>query len=191
MGQTTRPAQREAVHLRGASNCAALKAAVHKYGNALFEFVFLEVCGTQEELNEREKFWIDVLNTLSPNGYNLKEGGDCGGIPSDETRQRMSEAGKRKEFTIEHRVNLGLAHKGKKHSEEAKLKIGLRHKGKIVSEETRKRLSAAKKGVKRKTPVSAETREKLRVASGKRRHSVETRQKMSQSQKKRFAKEAD
>ena len=37
--------------------------------NKGFRFDVIEYCG-ENELNEREKYWIDTLNTLQPRGYN-------------------------------------------------------------------------------------------------------------------------
>ena len=69
-----------------------------------------EVCGRREaELLERG--FILELDTLSPNGLNLKTG-NYRGAHSDETRRKLSEA-----------------HKGKKHSEASKRKISESHKG--------------------------------------------------------------
>ena len=55
--------------------------------------VYLKTCYTQEELDEWEQYYINFYNTLSPNGYNLQEGGR-GGLPSDETRRKMSDSHK-------------------------------------------------------------------------------------------------
>lgn len=47
-----------------------LHSAFRKYGINAFSFKILEVCN-KEELNEREKHWIQKLDTVAPNGYNL------------------------------------------------------------------------------------------------------------------------
>lgn len=85
--------------------------------------VYLKTCYTQEELDEWEQYYINFYNTLSPNGYNLQEGGR-GGLPSEETRMRMSQA-----------------HKG--------LCVGEKHPnyGKKASDETRRKLSESHKGL--------------------------------------------
>ena len=49
-----------------------------------------------ETLYDREIYWIKKLNTKSPNGYNLHDGGRGGCLnPSDELRQKLSDAKKR------------------------------------------------------------------------------------------------
>lgn len=40
-----------------------------------FTVEIIERCLSQAELNERERFWIKVLKSKSPNGYNLTDGG--------------------------------------------------------------------------------------------------------------------
>lgn len=61
---------------RGSHYNGHLQNAFNKYGLDSFEFDIVEFC-THEELPEKEKFYILEYNTLSPNGYNLTEGGDC------------------------------------------------------------------------------------------------------------------
>lgn len=73
---------------------------------------YLRTCYSQEELDEWEKYFIFSFNTLSPNGYNLEEGGR-GGVPSEETRKKLSEARKGK----------NSPNKGKHLSDEHKRKL--------------------------------------------------------------------
>ena len=49
----------------------AIGKAIQKYGVDNFIFEIIEECNVNM-LDEREKYWILKLNTLSPNGYNLK-----------------------------------------------------------------------------------------------------------------------
>jgi group I intron endonuclease len=57
------------------AGCPALYNAIKKYGKENFEQEIVEYC----ELNNlgiRENYWIEKLNTLIPNGYNICPGGD-------------------------------------------------------------------------------------------------------------------
>ena len=132
--------------------------------------VYLKTCYTQEELDEWEKYFIFLYDTLWPNGYNLQEGGN-GGVPCEETRKKISETLKGKQFSEETRRKLSDANKGKKHTEEARKKISDAKKGKPapnkgipMSEEARKKISDAKKGKpshNKGIPMSEEQKKKL------------------------------
>ena len=102
--------------------------------------VYLKTCYTQEELDEWEKYFIFIFDTIYPNGYNLTEGGN-GGVPCEETRRKMSLSAKGrtpynkgKHLSEEHKKKIGESNKGlqsgeknpfygKHHSEETKRKI--------------------------------------------------------------------
>jgi group I intron endonuclease len=56
-----------------------LKQAIEKYGRENFVKVVLERCETKEQLDEREKYWIDITNAqTSSNYYNIIQGGTGG-----------------------------------------------------------------------------------------------------------------
>jgi len=52
-----------------------IKSSVKKYGNENFKVDILEKC-KNEELEEREKYYIKINNSFVPNGYNLTTGGN-------------------------------------------------------------------------------------------------------------------
>ena len=145
--------------------------------------VYLKTCYTQEELDEWEKYFIFLYDTLWPNGYNLTEGGG-GGVPCEETRRKMSES--KKNMSEEVRKKISESLKGKILSEEVRNKISESLKGKQFSEETRRKLSDANKGKHH----SEETKKKISDAKkGKPPHnkgipmSEEARKKMSDAKK--------
>ena len=53
---------------------SAIHAAFRKYGIENFKLDILEECEVSE-LDEKERLWIEKLNSLSPNGYNILVGG--------------------------------------------------------------------------------------------------------------------
>ena len=139
---------------------------------------YLKTCYSQYELDEWEKYFIFSFNTLSPNGYNLEEGGK-GGKPSEETKIKMSIASKGKHPTEEVRKKMSESHKGKtcwnkgmKMSEEHKRKLSESHKGQIPpnkgkhhTEEARKKMSESHKGKpahNKGIPMSEEQKKKMR-----------------------------
>ena len=65
-----------------------LNNSIRKYGVFDFEVELLEYCEL-ENADEREIYYIQFLNTLYPNGYNLKNGGKIF-THSDESKKRVS-----------------------------------------------------------------------------------------------------
>lgn len=52
-----------------------LRSAINKYGKDAFTKTIIEQCDTDKQLNEREKYWINEFNSITPYGYNIHEGG--------------------------------------------------------------------------------------------------------------------
>jgi group I intron endonuclease len=50
--------------------------SLKKYGKENFESIQIDTANSESEMFEKEKFWIKFYNTISPNGYNLTEGGE-------------------------------------------------------------------------------------------------------------------
>ena len=82
-----------------------IKRAIKKYGKQNFYKEILEIC-TEENINEREKFWIKKLR--NKNCYNIAEGG-CGGNTMKHACPEKIEEWKRK---------IGISSKGKKKTPE-------------------------------------------------------------------------
>jgi group I intron endonuclease len=115
----------------------ALADAYKKYGHKSFNYETL--CGGVDKpltLDFMEQFWINVMGSLAPNGYNLEQGG-------------------RRYKTVSHKPQLGIPH-----TEETKAKMSEGQKrylagidvhfnaGRVISEETRAKMSAARIGRK-------------------------------------------
>lgn len=94
VGQTRYPLNiRWRYHVKASRNNSqsALHCAIRKYGTESFKIEPIFVVALADELNEKEKFFIAALNTLSPNGYNLTTGGEtC--LVSEETRRKISQS---------------------------------------------------------------------------------------------------
>ncbi|OUQ14271.1 hypothetical protein B5E87_03670 [Massilimicrobiota sp. An142] len=68
--------------------------ALKKYGIENFDFSVLEEC-TKDELNIREKYWINYYQTVDRNkGYNATSGGDSHYYLRDESKQKISQTRK-------------------------------------------------------------------------------------------------
>jgi group I intron endonuclease len=57
-----------------------LLQAIEKHGKENFIKETLEHCNSVEQLNEREIYWIDKLNALGNQGYNMAAGGSGGDL---------------------------------------------------------------------------------------------------------------
>ena len=94
-----------------------LKKAIKKYGVNNFKREVIETCYSVDILQEREKFWIKKLDATNPKvGYNIAEGGNGGntfyGKSEDEMKiikDKISNSGKNRLFTDEHRKKLSDA----------------------------------------------------------------------------------
>ena len=117
IGQTTQDLEeRWRGHRSSKSNCRYLKSAIKKYGIYNFEFKLICVC-FDNDMDKFENDYIKKYNTLVPNGYNLREGGN-GGRHNEETKQKISESLKNRTDIIYSKNQLG-----KPHTEEIKKKI--------------------------------------------------------------------
>lgn len=70
----------------------AILRAIRKYGKENFSIEELQKYTSLEELGKGEYWWIRNLKTLSPSGYNLKDGGHSGWTYTLEVLEKMREA---------------------------------------------------------------------------------------------------
>ena len=126
-------------HCKLNSNCRYLKASFKKYGIDNFNIKLICIC-FDEDLDNYEIEYIEKYNSLVPNGYNLRKGGN-GGKQHEETKMKISQTLKNKVNRVYSKPQLG-----KPHTEEIKRKISLALKGKKLSEEAKeKRKNSVKK----------------------------------------------
>lgn len=106
--------------------------AINKDGAKNFTIEVIEECETQEQLSEREKYWIAYFDCIAPKGYNLTDGGESNWNHLPEVRAKISAA------------NSGENHPmfGKHHTDEAKARMSAGITGRKQSEETKAILSA-------------------------------------------------
>ena len=163
---------------------------VNKYGYCVD---IIEEDLTEDEAFEREKYWISKIGRRSLNEgtlVNLTDGGEGtrGHIHSNETRQKISDAGKGRTHSEETKLKMSVWHKNKIVTEETKLKMIVIAKNRKFSDETRNKMSKSAKGNipgnKGKTH-SKEAIKKISESSKNRKHSKETKSKMSKSAKNR------
>lgn len=141
-----------------------LKNAIDKHGIENFTFEILHDRVSDEFLDDREKEAIKEYNTLTPNGYNLTHGGEGPGIPSEETRCKMSKAkagenhpnyGKTR--SEETRRKISEAQMGEKNHRYGKAGELHHFYGKTVPSEVRRKISNSLRG----KPLSAKHRQSI------------------------------
>jgi group I intron endonuclease len=125
--------------------------AVKKYGKENFKKEILEICDTQEELDEAEKRWIKRYDAVKSNDfYNIAEGGfggnPCLGLSEEEEKERrrkISEALKGEKNPFYGKGFHGKEHPmwGKHHSEESKKKMSQAKIGKKLTKEHKQKIS--------------------------------------------------
>lgn len=150
-----------------------LQAAYNKYGKEAFVYTVLEILPTLLNLDEREQHWINKLNTVAPNGYNLNPtaGSARGFKHTKETKLKWSEQRKGKKRSSEFSLIISKSWEIRTVSDEAKINMSLAHMGKTPSEITKAKMSASKignknnAGKKRSKPMSEETRKKISLAN--------------------------
>jgi group I intron endonuclease len=129
--------RREKQHFKCSHNFP-LRRAMKKYGAENFQFDILVLCQPddltfveQDQLDywKKVKGWKNMYNICPTAGSSL---GMKFGPRSKETKQKLSEAHKGKQFSEDHKRKLSEAHKGKQHTEAAKQKMSEARKGKCA-----------------------------------------------------------
>ena len=158
VGKDSRLPSRANQHLRGQNpDCPAIHEAMKKYGNENFSVEIIQYPGISDEaLNAVERWKIRQLHTRDPKGYNLTDGGD-GGSLCEKTRQKISEAQKERIANGTHNL---LGDNNPMKRPEVRQKMS--ENNPMKRPEVRQRSAEAQKG---------------------RKHSDETKQKMSEAQK--------
>lgn len=100
IGQTTRELKRRKnEHITQADNGSdlAIHQAIRKYGEGNFEWSIIDQAYNQEELDNKEIYWIDFYNTYYEDGYNMALGGQ---FNLSDNPDEMSEMRGGREFLI-------------------------------------------------------------------------------------------
>jgi group I intron endonuclease len=161
-------------------NKTYLYDAIRFYGIEAFDIVKIDETFSNEAANELEKYYIKTFESHDPEkGYKLTLGGD-GGVPTEETKRKMSIAGKGKRKPQGFGSMISEANKRRVFSPETRAKMSANRKGKTMSLEARKKISESLKG---RTYSSETIAKKSKSATGK-SPSQETRDKISASLKK-------
>jgi group I intron endonuclease len=118
-------------------------SSINKYGEDNFIFETIDSADNLDELNNKEIYWIDFYNSISPNGYNVTGGGQGKKmIKTKELGKRISEGLKNSEkwqtllnndeYLKKREEKFINSTKGKKFSPEHKEKIWEKNKERII-----------------------------------------------------------
>jgi group I intron endonuclease len=172
-----------------------LNRAIKKYGIENFKKEILEQCETEEQLCEREKYWIKETKAQEI-GYNIADGGHGGNTYTEETKKRISELFKGRYIspeTKEKRNQTRIKNKTEnpekyKLSEKRKKDIGDSHRGKTISEEQKRKLSERMENFNNYSAEFLYNQKKNKCGINNsmygKKHTEETKKKMSESHKK-------
>lgn len=100
-----------------------LNKKIKEYGKDKFKVKILEHIEFKD-WDKKEAQWIQKLNTLVPNGYNLSAGGD-GGFLGEEAVRKSANSRIGKTRTQEQKDNISKSLLGKSHSIQANINVGL------------------------------------------------------------------
>jgi len=161
IGQTKqRLSKRFNQHLEKRNQRFPLGRALKKYGRDAFKKKILAVTYAQDATDALEQYYIQILKTQRPNGYNVTHGGQDGAFKkhTPETIEYLRKIATGKRHSLETRSKMSASRKGvskhwssmkgKKHSTESRKKMSQRQLGqnnsfygKRHSEETKKRIA--------------------------------------------------
>ena len=124
-----------------------LYCSMNKHGYENFKIELIEIVATKAEMNQREKYWINELNTRI-NGYNIAAGGDGGFFlgchHTKEALQKIGKASHNRVISKETCDKISKSKLGHITSQETKDKIRRAHIGKKTgphSEEWKQHIS--------------------------------------------------
>lgn len=131
IGQTTQPLNRRLKdHFGRYTKCSALSAVIKKYGKHAFVAEVLDELNNVDDLNKAEIDYIKKYNSLCPNGYNLREGGENYRLTENQ-KVKISNTLKAKKIKPPSRKGSKLS---QKHKEQISKKLkGRKKSGKTIS----------------------------------------------------------
>lgn len=122
--------------------------AIKKYGIENFEWEIIDEATSLDELDNKEIYWINEYNSLTPNGYNILGGGQKNRMITKDLCERISDGLKKSEKwqktlnSVEYQEKIKNKfvgyNKGKKFSQEHKNKISQKNGPRLVEQNKNK-----------------------------------------------------
>lgn len=129
VGQTVNLLDRHSKHLRNAKNpkhISLIDRAIGKYGYENFSLEIIELVN-EPFADVAECFWVQDLNSLTPNGYNIALGGNSKGWKHTEATKKLMSKNRKRVYGKDHHLfgtTLSEAHKKKLSDFRTGLKLG-------------------------------------------------------------------
>lgn len=105
--------------------------SMRHHGFDKFILEIIDNAQSREEASVKEKYWISLLDTMIPNGYNMTQGGDGGYTLENWTEEDRKLLYKKQ----------GESRRGLPTSDQKREKLSKAHSGKIISDKQRKQIS--------------------------------------------------
>jgi group I intron endonuclease len=187
IGQTTQSIEtRWRQHCSKSEGCIALVHAIQKYGRENFTVEQIDVASDRDELDEKEKYWIEHYDCIAPKGYNLTSGGTHYKVSEETRKKHRAIRGEKhpmfgKHLSEEHKKKLSIAFSGSKNhqygkrmSPEHKEKLRRLSIGRIPSEETRYKMRLARLGEKNHFYGKTHTKEaRIKMSNARKKYAGE------------------
>lgn len=74
VGQTTKSIETRFAGHCSKSSRSLISLAIQKYGKENFTIELIDIASDQKDLDSKEVYWIETLDTISPKGYNKLQG---------------------------------------------------------------------------------------------------------------------
>lgn len=133
IGQTVRIQKFLKNNYYGSGNL--INYAIKKYGKNNFKTTLIQYCNTLEELNKMEEYYINLYNSIKPDGYNIVAGGASSGKRHQDTIDKMSTTAKLLWQNTEYREKNSKAITNAMSKKEVRRKLSEANKGRFTGEE--------------------------------------------------------
>jgi len=111
IGQTICDLKKRWIKHCSKSGCHAIRNAINKYGKNSFTIEKIDESNNFNDLNKKEIYWIEKNNSMCPNGYNLRKGGNRSPI-SEKTKEKIANTLRGRKRPESLRKKLSIARKG-------------------------------------------------------------------------------
>jgi len=150
VGQSKNISARMATHKSDSQSKSMIDRSIQKHGWDAHRIMIVDVADNRKDAGNKESFWIQIIGTQYPNGFNLTTGGDGidGYKHTDEWKKEASIRMKGEGNHMYGKKGPLCPSYGIIRSEEYKMKMSIAKKGERRTDEHKKKYSECKMGIK-------------------------------------------